>query len=571
MKRFWQVGILIAALLSTSFVASATENSAETFKAAPEPGLGYMGYTAYPVSAAVSNLSGLLGMETTGDRVNSVRFCTSLSDPDCSKSDYFQYSAYYPMCASTTDLDCIEEITATSSAGQKLQVTTVKEFSSVKRNQYEGKPAVGLPSGSSPTLFTVADAPHSLGTQYMAAVTSYGYIDTRVFPTTVMENGSLSIFAVSATNGIFQPHDMASTPASYAGKRWRSSNGGDYSCSYTDGATCAKAGPMPLDVTFGVKVRYSTPIKGWFHGRVQDPAIVYKAGDGNSKVLSVSAKAVQVPAITTWKKKEELSQELKDFYARASKPLGGSGSGAGKTELQQGPESGWSLMRLNNAGYTQEDFNEFLAWLPMMGEKANLAPIVWTMNLMTNYSSGVLGSTCKTSDDELSGMVSTNSTQYLAGPPSFNRATGELEYKVAGPHLMPNGELSRGTYDLSLKAEFARCLYGISGTAVRATVSIISESGTVVNAVTVVNEKNGWLNFAARGFTYSSPTIKVKLTDVNESKPEANPTPSATPSATPSTKPAVTKKVTISCVKGKSVKKVTSVAPKCPAGYKKKS
>ena len=337
MKRVWPVAILIAALLSTSFVATAAENSAETFKAAPEPGLGYLGYTAYPFSAAVGNLSGLLGMETTGDKVDSVRFCKSLSDPDCAKSDYLQYSAFYPMCVSSLDLDCIEEITATSAAGQKLPVTTMKAFSAIERNQYQGKPTVGLPSGSSPTLFTVADAPHSLGTQYMAAVTSYGYIDTRVSPSTVIENGSLSIFAVSTSEGIFQPHDMASTKASYAGKRWRSSNGGDYSCSYTDGATCAKAGPIPLDVTFGVKVRYSTPIKGWFHGRVQDPAIVYKAGIGDSKVLNVTARAVQVPAITTWKKKEELTQELKDFYARASKPLGGSGSGAGKTELQQGP------------------------------------------------------------------------------------------------------------------------------------------------------------------------------------------------------------------------------------------
>jgi hypothetical protein len=131
---------------------------------------------------------------------------------------------------------------------------------------------------------------------------------------------------------------------------------------------------------------------------------------------------------------------------------------------------------------------------------------------------------------------------------------------------MPNGELSRGTYDLSLKADFARCLYGISGTAVRATVSIISESGTAVNAVTVVNEKNGWLNFAARGFTYSSPTIKVKLSQAEEVKPTPTPTPSATATAKP-----VAKKTTITCVKGKTSKKVTAIAPKCPSGFKKKS
>lgn len=46
-------------------------------------------------------------------------------------------------------------------------------------------------------------------------------------------------------------------------------------------------------------------------------------------------------------------------------------------------------------------------------------------------------------------------------------------------------------------------------------------------------------------------------------------TPTPTPSAVP-TQVAVTKKVTISCVKGKTVKKISAVNPKCPAGYKKK-
>ena len=33
---------------------------------------------------------------------------------------------------------------------------------------------------------------------------------------------------------------------------------------------------------------------------------------------------------------------------------------------------------------------------------------------------------------------------------------------------------------------------------------------------------------------------------------------------------AVNKKTTIICIKGKAVKKVTAVKPKCPKGYKKK-
>jgi hypothetical protein len=63
-----------------------------------------------------------------------------------------------------------------------------------------------------------------------------------------------------------------------------------------------------------------------------------------------------------------------------------------------------------------------------------------------------------------------------------------------------------------------------------------------------VSEKDGWLHLAAYGFTFSSPTISVKL---SQAKPLA-------------------KKTTITCVKGKLTKKVTAVGPKCPAGYKKK-
>ena len=78
-------------------------------------------------------------------------------------------------------------------------------------------------------------------------------------------------------------------------------------------------------------------------------------------------------------------------------------------------------------------------------------------------------------------------------------------------------------------------------------------------ATTVVGEKAGWLSLAAYNFGFSSPQVKVQLTQA------AEPTP--TPSATAKT---VAKKITITCIKGKVTKKVTAVNPKCPTGYKKK-
>jgi hypothetical protein len=52
----------------------------------------------------------------------------------------------------------------------------------------------------------------------------------------------------------------------------------------------------------------------------------------------------------------------------------------------------------------------------------------------------------------------------------------------------------------------------------------------------------------------------------------ATPAPTTSSSAQPlsTVKASAVKKVTITCVKGKEIKKVTAVNPKCPIGYKKK-
>ena len=107
-----------------------------------------------------------------------------------------------------------------------------------------------------------------------------------------------------------------------------------------------------------------------------------------------------------------------------------------------------------------------------------------------------------------------------------------------------------------MSSALARCIYKFTSAPISATVSITSENGEANTATTIVNEKNGWLKLGAYGFTFSSPTVSVKL--AQEIVP------------VPVVKPTVVKKVSITCVKGKSSKKITAVNPKCPAGYKKK-
>jgi hypothetical protein len=67
---------------------------------------------------------------------------------------------------------------------------------------------------------------------------------------------------------------------------------------------------------------------------------------------------------------------------------------------------------------------------------------------------------------------------------------------------------------------------------------------------------------SANGFSYSAPTVKIKLSQEAE---VIAPTPA--PSASVK---APIKAVTITCINGKTTKKVTAAKPKCPTGYKKK-
>jgi hypothetical protein len=154
-------------------------------------------------------------------------------------------------------------------------------------------------------------------------------------------------------------------------------------------------------------------------------------------------------------------------------------------------------------------------------------------------------------------MVTTNSNAYIAGPPVFK--DGVLSYKVSSPHYDSKNEIQVGTYDLAIRSDIARCIYGFTSAPVQASVSIIYDDGQTKSATTVVSERNGWLKLSAKGFTYSSPTLKVSFT---QEKPAAEAT--ISPVAKPSKK-------TIVCTKGKTTKKVTAVNPKCPTGYKKKA
>ncbi len=155
---------------------------------------------------------------------------------------------------------------------------------------------------------------------------------------------------------------------------------------------------------------------------------------------------------------------------------------------------------------------------------------------------------------QFSGLVSTNATQYISGAPTFDAVNGTLDYKVAAPHLLSDGTTFQGSYNLQISDTLARCIYGFSNAPISATISVIGLDGENKVATTIVSDSGGFLRLSANGFTFSSPNIKVKLTQ------------SASAKAVTSGSKAVT---IINCLKGKASKKVSGAKPVCPPGYKR--
>ena len=386
-----------------------------------------------------------------------------------------------------------------------------------------------------------------------------------------IEHFNSAIFAVTKVQGrysVTKPETivrpdfrLAGRQASQGGFNMDQSSSRRASCAQTSTTVCLLPWTLPANVTFGYTLKLHEGIAGWLHGRISEAQSVITTASDGDQLLTIQGKPTTVPGIYAWFPKDSYPEPLRKFYATVDKNnenASGLGWPSLDGKINNGPDGlPYSIMK-ENFGYDEGGFKEVLAWISSLSDKATYVQNVWTVRSMQSgqFENCMKGST------SLSGIVSTNSTMYIGNPPTFDKESQSLDYKVMSPHSLPNGEEFKGSYDLVIKSEVARCIYGFSNAPVSAKISILSSDGTTQVATTTFNERDGWMHLVARGFTFSSPTLKVKLTQVKEeAKPEAAPTASPTP---------VSKQV-ISCVKGKLLKKISGVNPKCPAGYKKKA
>jgi hypothetical protein len=520
----------------------------------------------------------LQGSSQTGATV-----CKSTSDTACATKNSYQFTSILKACTTPADTDCISEVSAFDASGTSTKAKFSKYTVSNHLNAFPADSALGIPEGGSPSIWSIPSAPHASGSEYAVIAGINGNVDRNG---NTLNQSSFGNFIQLALVPVVLKDFGTGRQSIAAG--WNQSITGIYydycansqnadgtplvDCAHVNGDACIfptnDQGKCYAEVPFGAVQKFNVQLKrakeptGWMHGRMIDPAIsITKASTGGVN-LSVTAGATSVPMVYQTAPWASLSQKVKDIWVKCNSNQ----QSCSGFWLARAPGATSSYIELSKTMAGNADINmikyvdpfgaqalEIMATIaPLVDDKSALLSSTWSMRTLSNLE--MTGSNaCFTSTPGLKGIVTTNSTVYSAGPPAFK--DGSLNYQVAAPHFNPDGTTPfKGNYNLVMRSDVARCIYGFSKAPISASISIVSADGNNDVATTVAAEKDGWLSLSANNFQFSSPIIQVKLT---QDAPVAPAKP-------------VIKQMTITCAKGKTTKKVTAAKPTCPKGYVKK-
>jgi len=430
------------------------------------------------------------GTQASGTKL----YCKDLQDAACAQTTNFSVFAILQPCKSEADLFCVQEVYAKTPSG-KISGKFTENLPAQGPTDFVGDSSLGLPSGGPPSIWQIPGIKNSSGgDSYTLIVSTRGRgqrANSTSTPTFQFNEYTVAMYATSIKSGTYQlvTADGNGLDAIVGG-----------GCATNSESKCALRESFPTDGTsFGVSIRFPKAPSNWFYGRLSKPTFTLnKSASGNAVVLDVSGEPVTVPVLFGKSSWAGLPPELQSRYRTSGFPS------VGKMYGVADPNQ-WDVAHLASS----KDFEVLKAWLPVVKDTAAALTTQWYFKASNEGSDPRFASR----DDQVDGIVTSNATAYVPGPPSFNQQTQSLEYQVGAPHLTPSGATFRGTYDLTIRADAARAIYGFAkNVPVKATVSIVSENGQEIAAQEQVGEKDGWFFLRAENFTFSSPKLRVKLT-----------------------------------------------------------
>jgi len=481
------------------------------------------------------------------DGTPNARLCKAIGTDPCNKPDQtYVANLLLPACKSATDQWCIESLSVRKKDEPVTKLATF--IRQVNGQQVVNTPGDGIPGGSTMSLWRADGMKNSGGVETYAV---YVVLKSTTFPGRgpTYTGFTAMVLPYSEKSG-FQ-YELASTDEMILpnGSIRVGSRGSASECAWTEAGVCGLMEDFPAGTRASLTLRVSNQLTGWLMGRMADPVIDVQQFDAEQNKISIDAEPVKVPK----------------FYATTDRTT------ASQAILASLPRNSDFTGVTNGLANEPGAFATIQNWKDVVKDTAAGVVSTWSATTIAN---GV-GSQCLADKTKLLGVVTTNAMVYEGTAPRFENST--LNYQVGGMHFNPDGSVFEGTYDLVMRKGTAQCLYGFTDAPITATVTVV-DAGKEQRIETSSLQELGtgadkWLKLSARGFTFSSPTLKIKLNQAKPATPAPAPTPSAAPAqnsvqAAPAPKVAVQKSIT--CVKGKITRKVVGANPKCPAGFKKR-
>ena len=489
--------------------------------------------------------------------------CTSTKDPACLKDGYaFYYRAVLSPCESAEQLDCIQSITAKLPDGKSSEGTVVRKWNTALT--YSGDVNLRIPDGGAQSTWKIPGSNPGGSEEYALTAVINGRHVLELngkAESSPWINLQVNLKPIREVTGLYQ-EPSSSVGAMGLGKGFFTNTvPSDKGCVIAERNRCALAASFNLGTQFTLKLRLSRNPNQWMHGRLSDPSVMVNPISNGAQLLTVTANPLEVPMVAGWVRWNDLPAAIKAKY-----PQGAGGTGADNSDFTT-TDLANRILRVGMRASGQEALDDFKLWNPLLDDKPMAMRTMWSLRSITNSDPAI-----RDCDGQgLSGLVTTNAAVYSDGPPSFEKESQSLNYTVGAPHYDTAKKVFSGSYSLIMNSAVARCIYGFSNAPISAKIEIASDDGSSSVATTTLTQKDGWLRLSANGFHYSTPQIKIKLTQ--EKVVVAEPAPSAAPAApvAAATKlsPAVRVMKTIKCMKGTAAKKVTATKPICPKSYKK--
>ena len=150
--------------------------------------------------------------------------------------------------------------------------------------------------------------------------------------------------------------------------------------------------------------------------------------------------------------------------------------------------------------------DDFIRYSPTMDEEAKGMNNAWRFATLPAQGTD---HECFADKSRIQGIITTNAMVYQAGLPLYT--DGKFRYQVAGVHKNYDGSVFKGNYDLVMRADDARCLYGLPLVVPDAKVTVLDSQGNPKSFKSSVELEGEWLKIQASDFTFSEPAIEVEF------------------------------------------------------------